>query len=148
MIIREVWIFIMLLAGGIKDIKTQKLSYIYMTVFALGSLILSMYLSYKDGIRVDWFERGMALMPGLFFIMISILGKGAVGFADGIVICVLGVVYSLKECTAISMYGILLAALFSVPLIALKKADRHSTIPFIPFLGAGYIIFIFMRYLA
>lgn len=79
------------------------------------------------------------LIPGAIFIIFSFVSKESIGMGDGIVILALGTLLGMEKTFKLLFFASCFASLFSVVLILLKKADRKSRIPFIPFILMGTI---------
>ena len=63
------------------------------------------------------------------------------GSADGVMLLLLGAMYGLNEGGELMMYALILAAVVSIFLIAVRHAGRKDTLPFMPFLLAGFLLF-------
>jgi leader peptidase (prepilin peptidase)/N-methyltransferase len=68
---------------------------------------------------------------------------GKIGMGDGILLCVTGI--GLGFWNNLELFGValFLAAVLSIILMILRVVDRKKSIPFIPFLFAGYLIIVF-----
>lgn len=93
-------------------------------------------------------ERGIVdciggLAVGLAALLISRATGGKIGLGDGIILCVTGL--GLGFWSNLELFGIalFLAAVLSIILLALRLVNRKQSIPFIPFLLAGYLIIVF-----
>lgn len=80
---------------------------------------------------------GFAL--GACFLLLSVLTKGQIGKADGVILMLVGImsgIYDLIEILCVCfVYLFIIAAI----LLILKKKTKKQTLPFLPFLTAGYI---------
>ena len=89
-----------------------------------------------------WRYMGMLLegmIPGIGLLMMAYATK-SVGTGDGMVLALLGTIVGLKKSLLVLCAALFLAAMSSVVLLALKKVNRGSCLPFIPFLLAGWIL--------
>lgn len=134
MIVREIWTAMMLLGGSIMDIKDKTVPALYLLIAAAGSAAMAVLC--KGELK----EMLLGLIPG---VAIFIAGKlsGCMGEADGILLILLGGMYGLSDGGEQMMYALLLAAVVALFLIVLKHAGRKDTLPFIPFMLAGFMLF-------
>ena len=133
MIIQILVMFIMLIAS-ISDIKKKEIP-----VFLLGGTgafaFLNMLLAMASGSFAA--EDVMSLMPGALMILISFISRGELGLADGIMVMSLGPVLGLNRALLGLMAALFLSCIFSIGILALKKGNKKTRLPFIPFLTAG-----------
>ena len=92
-------------------------------------------------------EMLLGLIPGAALLIAGKL-SGCVGEADGIMLLLLGGMYGLRNGGELMMYALLLASAVSIFLIAVKHAGKKDTLPFIPFLLAGFMLFRMRIYLS
>ena len=79
------------------------------------------------------------MIPGMILLLMAI-GTQKAGWADGIVLMLLGSVLGFRQCVLATMFSLVLISVLSVILLILKKADKKTTVPYIPFLTAGVIL--------
>ena len=82
-------------------------------------------------------QAGLSLLPGLALLGLAALSRERMGYGDGIMAALIGPCFGLQQMVTGLFLAFLLSAVVSVGLIALKKAGRKTTIPFLPFLTAG-----------
>lgn len=85
-------------------------------------------------------SRLAGLAYGAIVVVFCIFSKEALGVADGIIILVYGVAFGLYEAAAFSFLAMVAAALVSVVLLVIRRAERKTRLPFFPFLLFGYIL--------
>ena len=94
-----------------------------------------LFFSYETGRTVP--SVAAALLPGLFFLLLSLFTGGGIGAGDGVVVSVLGLFEEadilLAECAA----G-LLAAAFAAFLMLASGRKKTETFPLVPFLAGGF----------
>lgn len=84
------------------------------------------------------FSAALGLLPGVFQLVISFATRKA-GAADGIILCIIGAMEN-YVCGIITWAAAsLLIAVVSIVLLCMKKVNRNTKMPFIPFLTAGYL---------
>ena len=144
--VREIWAGIMLLSGSIEDIRKRGFGRFFI-VFMLAGTIAAICLSYSE--IPDKNEILSALTgagAGLLLLPMCRLSNGAIGEGDAVFIACIGMIFGISDCFQIFMYSLLFLAVFAVPAIASGKAGRHSSVPYIPFLAAGYALYIYIVY--
>ena len=134
MLIKEIWTALMLLVGSVMDIKDKTVPAIYLLIAAAGSVVMTVI--YKGELK----EMLLGLIPGTAILIVGKL-SGCMGEADGILLLLLGGMYGLRDGGELMMYALLAAAAVSVLLIVLKHAGKKDTLPFIPFMLAGFMMF-------
>ncbi len=87
----------------------------------------------------DVLQIWRGLIPGAI-LLATALATGKAGMADGIILILMGALTGYEICVAAALGGLLLIALLSVILLALRKVKRNTKIPFIPFLTVAWII--------
>ncbi len=131
---KEIWTALILLGGSVMDIRKKSVPVAYLIIAAAGSLVMTFLYFGEAG------EILLGLIPGVVLLIAGKLSD-CVGMADGVMLLVLGAMYGLRDGGELMMYSMLLAAVASVLLIALRHAGKKDTLPFIPFLLAGFILF-------
>ena len=79
----------------------------------------------------------LSLLPGLFFLFTGWCTKEKVGYGDGILLLITGVMVGFNQCLAGLCISLFLSAFFGGLLLFLHKAQKNSRIPFVPFLTIG-----------
>lgn len=97
----------------------------------------------KEGM-VTVAEVGLSLLPGIFFLLTGFFTEEKVGYGDGLLLIASGLFLGAYKCFLALGIGLIFSAAVSLLLLLLRKADRHSRIPFVPFLvlGMGVVIFV------
>ena len=82
------------------------------------------------------------MLLGLALILVSLVTRGSVGVGDGILLAVTGVYLGGSKNLELFMMGLLLAALWSLGLVVVKKKKGKEEIAFVPFLLISYFLMI------
>ncbi len=137
---RDYLTFAILLAGSVMDIRKKELPRGFLLLSALLCALLVLLG------KPEWFELLLGLLPG---VVMWIAGRlsGCIGEADAVLVLCLGAMYGLSGSGEQLMYALLLAALAAIFLISLKHAKKRSTLPFVPFLFAGFLLFCLRGYI-
>ena len=112
-----------------------------MWVIGVGGLFTVLCLLFVEHPSIAGRIGGLSI--GLAIVLLSKLTAGKIGMGDGILLCITGI--GLGFWSNLELFGIalFLAAILSIVLLMLKMVDRKKSIPFVPFLFAGYIILAF-----
>lgn len=76
------------------------------------------------------------MIPGAVLLLLA-LGTRKAGWADGVILAILGSVLGFRQCMLVTMLSLILVSVLSAALLMLKKADKETAIPYVPFLTAG-----------
>lgn len=125
-----VWLF----AISILDIKCRKVPVWLLAVggvFALPALCLS------GGSR-ELFQALRGMLPGILLLAAAFF-TGKAGYGDGIVLLALGAVSKGRGALLLGI-SLIFMSMASVVLLALRKVDRDTKIPYLPFLTAAWLL--------
>ena len=123
---------------SLEDMKRKKLTVIYILMFGIGGVLLHLFMPVCSIYSVLW---GMLL--GVAMMGISYVSRGSVGMGDGLLLTVTGVYLGGYENLELFMIGLLLAALWSLGLLVLKRKKGKEEIAFVPFLLVSYLTMLF-----
>ncbi len=126
---------ILLLFCSVQDLWRRK---VYLWMLGAGAACILIFLPFCE--RLDILSRIGGLLIGLAIIFISKITAGKIGMGDGILLCITGL--GLGFWANMELFGIALclAAVISILLMIIRVLDHKKSIPFIPFLFAGYLI--------
>jgi len=131
-------IVVVLAICSVQDIRKKK---IYLWLILLGGLLIAVCVPFCE--EVSMLDRFGGILVGMVVILISVLTRGKIGLADGILLCATG--FGLGFWSNLELFGIalFLAAIVSILLLMLRLADRKKAIPFVPFLLLAYLILVY-----
>lgn len=139
-IVKVTGVFTFLALCSLQDIKEKSLSIKMLVVSGAFSLALSLLFD-----QISYECRIAAMLPGMAVFVLAFLTKEQIGYGDAACLAVLGNVVSADILFGAMMGGLLLLSACSIVLLVKKRADRRTTLPFIPFLTAGLIWQMLMR---
>lgn len=125
---------IFLIIVAIQDLIAKKIK---VWVVILSGVFLCICIPFCPSISL--LNRIMGLTLGLWLLLISKTTGGKIGMGDGLVICVTGMGLGFWSNLELFALALLIAAIFSIVLLALKLADRKKSIPFLPFILLSYL---------
>ena len=127
----------LLICMSIQDIRKKQISLWLLLVLAGFSVVMAIISGWSENeIKKQIFVRALpGMLPGK-------LSGGALGEGDGYTTVTLGIqlgIFSVIECL---LQGMVLSGIYSAILLLTGKGNRKDAIPFLPFLTAGYAIFL------
>lgn len=118
------------------DIRRREIPMIIIVLFG----VISLFYIGIWGER-EWLDIAYSLIPGAFLLLLSLCTRESIGYGDGLVTLVLGILMGWKGCMTAVFIGLLASAVFSMALLACRKVKGKSRIPFVPFLAIGLGVF-------
>ena len=131
--IRHICTLVFLLANGWKDWKRHQISLLMTAAFALAGIVFSFL---EQRAVQDLLVPGGT---GLRFLALSILTGGALGMGDGWILLALGTALHTGEYVRMLCLGMICAAVYAGFLLIVRRKDRKTEIPLVPFLFLGYL---------
>lgn len=119
---------------SIWDIKTKEIP--LWISFGFGSFSFF----YSICCRREWSCFGLALLPGVLCLFLGFCTRQAIGYGDGILLCSLAMLYSLKVLIEMIIIAIFFAGIMGVILLIFFHKSGKYEIPFIPFLFLGWFL--------
>lgn len=123
---------------SLEDVRRKRLTVIYILMFGIGGLFLHIVAPVYSIYSILW-----GMLVGIAMMLLSFISRGSVGMGDGILLVVTGVYLGGYGNLELFMIGLLLSALWSLGLLALKKKKRKEEIAFVPFLLLSYFVMLF-----
>lgn len=140
MVIGYSWILLVL--GSIFDIKYKALPSWFLIIGGGLAVIAAVVLK-----PVSLWEMAGGLFLGVLLLGISLLTRGAIGRGDGIFIGIIGLNLGFSAIFSVFIGALILTALLAIVLLIMKRADKKTAFPFLPFLGVSYGIVCFSSFL-
>ena len=125
----------MLSVLSIVDIQFRKVPVEILAAANLAVLVYQIMFQRED----LWLVLG-GVAVGFVFLGISWASRQTVGYGDSWAILILGIFLGLWGVLEVLAAAFLLLTLVSVVLLARKRMSRRLSVPFYPFLAAGYLI--------
>lgn len=125
---------IFLVLQTIKDVKTQKLDLWEMVIFLTAGLLL----------KIFWLREGVweiipGMSVGIIMLGISYLTEEAMGYGDGMVVLVTGVLCGIKTVLLTIYIAFFLMSILALWLLIKKGFSYKARIPFVPCILAGFL---------
>ena len=127
--------WITMCAAAVFDVRTKKIPLRLIGAAAACSALAGVLLLRSGTCTAQ--ELATSLMPGALLLLLSFASREAIGYGDGLLLLVTGPLFGWRRMLLCVPVALLLTTAASVVLLALKKANRKTQIPFVPFLAAG-----------
>ncbi|MGN0401598.1 MAG: prepilin peptidase [Acetatifactor sp.] len=128
---------IWLLMLSVSDARKKSVPMWMLGLGIVGTAGMLLYDKGSNGISV--MELLGSIWPGVLFLLIAAF-TGNMGYGDGMVLILLGLMRGQKLCLIAVMVSLLIISIFAAGALMFKKAKRNTRIPFLPFLAVGWII--------
>ena len=129
------WFVLILLAvASVIDWRKREIPITLLFIMSAGITIFAIYC--KD-ITIWYRLAGGAL--GMMLFVVSTVTKEAIGYGDSWLILLLGVQLGILRVLQLLFAASLLAVLFAVFYLWVRKWNRNATLPFVPFLTIAYL---------
>ena len=122
------------------DIREQAVSYEIIIVSVICALAVLIYN--KDNTWWNYILSGIGYAA--VFMLISRMTHSAIGIGDAFITGIIGLYLGFFHALLVVFYAFLLGGLISIVLFLMKKVSRQTTLPFVPFLTAGFIVSILL----
>lgn len=125
------------------DLREKKVPVILVAAGSVAVLIVRFYegvvsdISNIDEVRL-LAEIVLGMVPGIFLLVVAKI-TGKVGYGDGAVLLILGILDGYLMCAALLCISLFLMAMLSIGLMLLRKVCRNTKLPYLPFLTAAYV---------
>ncbi|SFB09866.1 leader peptidase (prepilin peptidase) / N-methyltransferase/leader peptidase (prepilin peptidase) / N-methyltransferase [Acetitomaculum ruminis DSM 5522] len=128
-------LLIMFIILGLTDIKTKKINIIWLAFFGILGISEKIYLGENIA------EALLAgVLTWIILYIISIITREKIGKGDALLFGITGIYLNIFDNISLLFYSFLLVGVFSLIMLVLKKADRKTEIPFLPFVGISYLL--------
>lgn len=132
--------------AAVKDVREKVVANrTVMTLLVCWLLTMLPQLAVNIDVGVSRLANAFAgfLLGGILFLLVYLISRNGLGGGDVKFIATAGLYLRLNGILPAILYGSILAAIFGLVLILLKKIGRKDTIPLIPFIYVGILITIF-----
>ena len=134
----EIWQWLLMAAvlvpSTIKDLRTKRINGY---ICAVG--MLAAFFVRETIMRENSLDLLIDLLPGIIVYTVAFFSRERIGKGDAIAMMFIGAVAG-KETVLMSLFvSLTVAALLSAVLLILKKVQKDTKLPFIPFLSIGVI---------
>lgn len=131
-------LILFLVIGTVSDLRKRTLPIMLFAVFGLSGIVINITAGQvKAGLTVNWL---FGFVLGIVFIAISLISDKKLGMGDALAILVTGIYLGGNDSALAVLYAMMVASLFSIVFLVLKKGSGKTELPFMPFLLTGCIL--------
>lgn len=123
-----------LIWNTLRDIKYKTISFVPVIFMFSGGILIHILQGEIWEPRI-W----CSFIPGVVCIMIAFLSRGEIGMGDGWMLLAMGALVEYQILFHSCILAMVLAAVVAGILFVVFHKNKKYTIPFIPFLAAGYL---------
>lgn len=136
-ILTAVWLIVM----SVVDMRNRQVPLWMLTVQAALAAGILIWGGINGELSIGGICR--ALIPGVILVAIALSTKKA-GWADGVVLLLLGVQTGYEKCMVAVLMALFLMAALSAMLLVFHKVKKDTRLPFLPFLTMGWFLGLFL----
>lgn len=125
---------IFLLLNAWYDIRKRKILLHSIGIF---TVLWILFLVFVDKEKI-WHGFG-GILPGMFLLASAYATRQAVGYGDGLAVCVCGLYLGMWQTFAMLFYALLLCSAVSAVLLMCRRRTYKTGVPFVPYLAVGYL---------
>ena len=131
------WIVVIgiLLFHSVFDVIERKLPFVTLLMAGAASLGYVLWLLFTG--ETTGSDICMRAVPGVLLLLCAFLTREKVGSGDGILLLITGNFLGYENSAAGFLLALFLSFVISVVLLLLRRADRHTRIPFAPCMTFG-----------
>lgn len=133
--VRQITVLAVLGICSYEDIKNKHIRVGWLVFFAAAGIILWV-------IEGKWniIEILLAILPGLFVLLLAFGTRGGIGEGDGVLLMTIGIFLGGAGVLQIFVYALFLAGGYASFLLLAKKKGREYEIAFVPFLLLAFLV--------
>lgn len=131
-------VIIYLLILSLEDIWRKELPLWQICIGTLGAVMIA--AMQWDG---SWKAVGdffLSLAPAAALLGAAWVSEEQIGYGDGLLMFPLGILLGVQKALCVLLWALLLAAVYALFLVAVYSRRKHMSVPFVPFLLAGYLL--------
>ena len=137
--IRFAFVLIVLVIEAVTDFKKKEVNIVFPVLLAAAATVMLFFT--KD---ISLLNSIIGIAEGVLLILISFLTKGEIGMGDGILLAACGLMLGGKDNLIMFFFACLSSAIVSALIMLIKKADKKTKIPFVPFMIPGFLIMVLL----
>ena len=137
--IRFAFVFIVLIIEAVTDFRKKEIN-----IPASVILVFAAFGMYFLGKDISATNAIIGFAEGLILILVSVVTKGQIGIGDGILLASCGLMLGGRDNMVMFFFACLSSAIVSALMMIIKKADKKTKIPFVPFMIPGFLVMVLL----
>lgn len=125
------------------DIRKKEIPVILILIGIVFSSGINIWQVYDKSISLA--DVGTALIIGVFLILVSFCTKEKIGYGDGLILIVSGLMLGFYQCFLGLCISLVFSSVCALFLLIAHKMDKNGELPFIPFLFVGMGVSFFVQ---
>ena len=130
-------VFAVLIGSSIYDVRQKTIPWWILGAGSMWAVINSVFLVGQTGVLPALQAVVVGILPGAALLLLGFLTEKKVGYGDGLLLVIIGILEGGKAVLFTFCIGLFLQSVLAVVLVIIKKADKQTKIPFAPFLLAA-----------
>ncbi len=132
--VRIIMFLILIITESIRDIKTHQISIPFVSIFGIMGMI-----TYLPFAKNDFISVFLGMVVGLSVLLVSFFSRQQIGYGDGFVMIVSGILLGFRNNMALLLGALIYSAMVGLALLIIRKADKKTELPFVPFILLSFI---------
>lgn len=141
--LETIGVFLMLTVSSVFDVRKKRIPIQVLIAGGIWAVICLTISAVRNGAEVLTGALP-GLLPGAGLLVLGFLTQQKVGYGDGILLMIMGLMEGGKMVILAFCIGLFLQSILAVLLVLVKKADKQTQIPFVPFLLTARVIILFL----
>ncbi len=125
--------------GAYRDGKEKRIPLWYLILGLCTSLILLISKVLLEKQEADLGLLVQSLLPGIVFLLYYLIKKAGVGMGDGLLLCIMGI-WCMDRIWKIWYLSLVLFCCYGLVMMAVRKSDFKTRIPYFPFLWLAHLL--------
>lgn len=130
-------VFAVLIGSSIYDVRQRTIPLWLLGAGSIWAVINCVFLVGQTGVLPALRAVVTGILPGAALLLLGFLTEKKVGYGDGLLLVIMGILEGGKAVLFTFCIGLFLQSVPAVMLVIIKKADKQTKIPFVPFLLAA-----------
>ncbi len=125
---------------SLPDYYKQKIPLWMIGISCVIAIVLRTILFFLGETDINLMGFVAALLPGCVFLLLAFVTREQIGYGDGMILTIIGILYPIWRVMVVTGIALLIISVMSIVLLVLKKGNRYTRLPFVPFLFLGSLI--------
>ena len=134
-IIKIVVLGVFLLIEGIRDLQKHKVSMITVMIAGILGVFFQFGIMQENGLKIIG-----GILIGIVLLLLAKMTREKIGYGDGWIFVVTGIYMGFRNNMYLLLLSLFLASLVSICLLAFKKVNKKTELPFVSFILPGYLL--------
>lgn len=129
---------VFLIPCAVSDFRRKEIPILFLTVVTAVAVAAVLWRIVNGDYTVN--ECLLSLLPGVFLLLVFVVTGGKIGIGDGVVFIIIGLMIGCMSAFVVMFLSLIFSATWGGYLMLRKKVGKDTSIPWMPFVLAGYLI--------